>query len=220
MAPHHSTQTLDTSTSLNLYKNIAASFLKAIKAKDLDTYEHCLRVHQYATATGRKLELDQKTLFELEIAAVLHDIGKLGVPDRILNKPTRLCDEEFRLIKTHPQQSFDILKEIHGFYNIALSIRHHHERYDGKGYPNALQGEHIPLLSRIIAICDTFDCMTARTIHQLPLSFDKAVKELKSLSGGQLDKNLLEDFFQVLTEQSYKNIHFQTEESLNHDSVA
>ncbi len=130
MAPHHS---LDTSTSLNLYKNIAASFLKAIKAKDRDTYEHCLRVHQYATATGNKLELDQKTLFELEIAAVLHDIGKLGVPDRILNKPTRLCDEEFRLIKTHPQQSFDILKEIHGFYNIALNIRHQDEPYDGKG---------------------------------------------------------------------------------------
>ena len=182
------------------YKNleIAMAFTEALDAKDRYTAGHSRRVMEYSLALGRHLDLPENESARLKLAALLHDIGKIGIPDRILQKHEKLSGEDYAIIKRHPEIGVKILKSIGSFNILVPSIFHHHERYDGKGYPQGLKGEQIPLDSRVISIADSFDAMTPSRSYRNALSFDKALIELESSRGRQLDPELTEAFIGLL----------------------
>ncbi len=201
---------------------IAKCLLRALEFKDIYTYEHSARVAYYSVKTGEELGLGQKDLTKLELASFFHDIGKMGIPDSILLKPARLEEAEFHLMKSHPEKSYQILLEFceegggasADFQEIALAARHHHERYDGRGYPCGLKGEAIPLFARIILIADTFDAMTSNRPYRKGLPYEVAFSELREFSGDQFDKNLVETFISAMGKDKskgaaefYLNIH-------------
>ncbi|MBI2519342.1 MAG: HD-GYP domain-containing protein [Bdellovibrio sp.] len=184
---------------------IAKCLLRALQLKDPYTYEHSARVAYYSVRAGEELGLSKKELTKLELAAFFHDVGKIGIPDSILQKPARLEEAEFRLMKTHPEKTYQILLEFceeggssSEFTEIALAALHHHERYDGRGYPSGLKGEQIPLYARIILIADTFDAMTSTRPYRQGLPYEVAFAELKEFSGDQFDKNLVEVFISAM----------------------
>ena len=135
------------------------------------------------------------------IVGLIHDIGKIKTPSNILTKPARLTAEECAIMKEHAQHGADILAMIQGAAEIVPVIRHHHERYDGKGYPKGLCGEQIPVLSRMIAICDTFDAMTTNRCYRKPVTLEECIEEIKMCSGTQFDPSLCELFIEFLKER-------------------
>lgn len=180
--------------SRELIEKSARCLLKALDFKDNYTYGHSMRVAFYSLELGKELGLSQKELYNLELAALFHDVGKIGVPDAVLLKPSRLDDQEFLEMKAHPEKSGDILDEFEELKDVARYARHHHERYDGRGYPDSLKGEDIPLFSRIILIADTFDAMTSSRPYRKGLPYDVAFGELMEFAGSQFDPNLVEKF--------------------------
>ncbi len=171
-----------------------------IDAKDAYTSRHSVRVAKCAEAIARKLGWSEEEVQNLYYVALLHDIGKMGVPDFILNKPTRLTDEEFALIKRHPLIGNDILKNVHVIKDVATGALYHHERYDGKGYPFGLKGEEIPLCARIIGIADTYDAMTSDRIYRAKLPREKVIHEFEQCAGTQFDPKLSAIFVDMLKE--------------------
>ncbi len=169
-----------------------------IDAKDKYTNGHSLRVANYAKKIGERLEYTPDQLEKLYYTALLHDIGKLGIPDAILKKRTKLTNEEYQIIKDHPIMGANILKDITVIEDIDVGAKFHHERYDGTGYPSKLSGEDIPLVARIICIADAFDAMTSGRLYNHDLSLDLVIKEMKMCSGKQFDPKLLEIFLDVL----------------------
>ncbi|MCG2761774.1 MAG: HD domain-containing protein, partial [Candidatus Atribacteria bacterium] len=134
----------------------------------------------------------------IEVAAVLHDIGKIGVQESILNKPEKLDDEEWKEVRRHPEFSYKILKEVNFPWDVKPIIYAHHERYDGKGYPSGLKGEKISLGARILAVADTFAAMTSDRAYRKGLSKEAAIEELKRVAGTQLDPKITEVFIEIL----------------------
>ena len=130
--------------------------------------------------------------------ALLHDIGKIGIPDAILNKPSRLTDEEFEIMKTHTVMGANILKDVTLVKNVAEGAKYHHERYDGKGYPAGLAGEEIPLVARIICVCDAFDAMSSTRIYRAQLEDDKIIEQLESNKGKQFDPEIVDVFLKCI----------------------
>lgn len=183
----------------------ARSILKALNAKDKYTYGHCMRVCYFSMVVGQELQLEDEEMYDLQMAALFHDIGKIGTPDAILNKPSRLTDDEFKVMRNHPEMSYNILKEFFNFEKIAISAKHHHERYDGRGYPDRLKGEEIPLFARIILIADTFDAMTSTRVYRKGLSYNVAYAELKEFSGSQFDPGLVKHFIKGMKKEQLKN---------------
>lgn len=183
----------------------ARTILKALDAKDHYTYGHSMRVTYFSMITGKELGLPDKEIYDLQLSALFHDIGKIGTPDAVLNKPTRLTDEEFQIMKQHPTASYDILKGFDNFEKIARNAKHHHERYDGRGYPNGLKGEEIPLYARIILIADTFDAMTSTRVYRKGLPYQVAFEELKEFSGSQFDPGLVLHFINGMKKEMAKN---------------
>jgi putative nucleotidyltransferase with HDIG domain len=181
------------------------TMLRALDAKDNYTYGHSLRVAYYSLALGREYGLNEEQLYDLEMAALFHDVGKIGVPDSVLLKPSRLEEDEFLKMKKHPSLSAEILQDFEVFKEVATFAKHHHERYDGRGYPDGLKGEGIPLFSRIILIADTFDAMTSTRPYRKGLSYDVAFAELKEFSGSQFDPNLVPYFIAAMTKEQQKN---------------
>lgn len=181
------------------------ALLNALKCKDDYTWGHSLRVAYLCVSAGKELGLNAEELYELEISALFHDIGKIGVPDAILKKPSRLTDEEFLEMKLHPTKSYEILSEFPIFDKMAISAKHHHERYDGRGYPSGLKGEDIPLFSRIILIADTFDAMTSTRPYRKGLPFEVAFNELREFAGTQFDPFLVEVFISGMEKEQLKN---------------
>ena len=177
----------------------ARSILHALDLKDHYTFGHSTRVAFFSLALGREMGLNDKELYDLEMASLFHDIGKIGIPDAVLLKRVRLNQEEFKIMATHPEKSAQMLKGFKGFENIAESVRHHHERFDGKGYPDKLKGEQIPLFARIILISDTFDAMTSTRIYRKGLNYDIAFKELRDFAGTQFDPKLVELFIKAIS---------------------
>ena len=177
----------------------ARSILYALDCKDHYTFGHSLRVTHFALALGKEMGFDEDTLYDLELSALFHDIGKIAVPDKVLLKPSRLTDEEFLQMKLHPTKSAEILNGFKPFEKVAKYAKHHHERFDGRGYPDGLKGEEIPLFSRIILIADTFDAMTSTRPYRKGLSYDVAFSELKEFSGSQFDPDLVEVFIAAMT---------------------
>lgn len=181
------------------------SMLKALKLKDEYTFGHSLRVAYYSLALGKEVGLSETELYELEVAALFHDIGKIGVPDHILNKPARLEENEFLKMKKHPEQSAEILEGFKPFEKVAKFAKHHHERFDGRGYPDGMKGEGIPYFSRIILIADTFDAMTSTRPYRKGLPYKVAFDELNEFAGTQFDPDLVKSFISAMSKEEKKN---------------
>ena len=188
----------------DLIEKTARCLLRALDCKDHYTFGHSMRVAFYAQQLGRELGLTKDELYELELASLFHDIGKIGVPDAVLLKPSRLDDKEFQEMKLHPEKSAEILDGFVELDEAAKFARHHHERYDGRGYPDGLKGEDIPLYSRIILIADTFDAMTSTRPYRKGLPYDVAFGELKEFSGTQFDPTLAETFIKAMQKDQRK----------------
>ncbi len=169
-----------------------------IDAKDAYTSGHSMRVAKCCSAIARKLGWPEQEVQNIHYVGLLHDIGKIGVPDAILNKPGKLSDEEFRIIKKHPVIGNDILKDIRMIKNVAEGALYHHERYDGRGYPFGLAGDKIPYYARIIGIADAYDAMTSNRIYRHKLPSEKVVKEFERGRGTQFDPQLTDLFLEML----------------------
>ena len=171
---------------------------KTVDAKDERTSKHSQRVSEYSVMIAREYGFSEEEQENIRKAALLHDIGKIGIPDAILNKPAKLSDEEYAIMKTHVTRGAEILKDFTLVEHADLGARYHHERYDGKGYPDGLKGEDIPLYGRIIAVADAFDAMTANRVYRRKLPFSKVLEELKNGRGTQFDPKLLDLFIKVI----------------------
>ena len=177
------------------------SMSEAIEARDEYTKNHGDRLVEYATSIASKLGLSDAAIRDIKYGAVLHDVGKIGIRDSVLNKPGRLTDEEYEEIKKHPEIGFNLLKKIKFLAPVANIVLHHQERYDGKGYPEGLQGNSIPVGSRIIAVIDTFDAMTTNRPYRKAMPKEKALQEIKKCSGTQFDPNIVDIFFKIVSEE-------------------
>jgi HD-GYP domain-containing protein (c-di-GMP phosphodiesterase class II) len=190
------TQTQASLKSLHL--NTVKALIEAIEAKDPYTRGHSENVARYAMLLGHELDLSPEALDRLHAAALLHDIGKIGIREDVLNKPSKLDSAEYEHIKTHPAISAQIVGRIPNLALIASIIKHHHEHFDGKGYVDGLGGEDIPLESRILAIADTFDAMTSDRPYRESCTKQRAFTELRKCSGKQFDPELVERFIHAL----------------------
>ena len=175
-----------------------------VEAKDTYTRGHSDRVSEYSVLIGEKLNLSEEEIKLLKIGGLFHDIGKIGIPDNILQKQAKLTDEEYSEIKNHPSIGAHILGAATIFKDIIPIVKHHHERYDGKGYPSGLKGEEIPFLARITAVADSFDAMTSKRTYRnsLPLAFVKA--EFERCKGTQFDPKIDEIFLEILNNEYEK----------------
>ncbi len=171
---------------------------KTVDAKDLLTSKHSQRVSDYSVLIARRAGFNADEQENLRKAALLHDIGKIGIPDSILNKPARLTDKEYAVMKTHVTRGAEILKDFTLIEHVVEGAKYHHERYDGSGYPEGLKGREIPLYGRIIAIADAFDAMTANRVYRQRQDFSYVMNELREGSGRQFDPELLSLFLKVI----------------------
>ncbi len=192
------------------YLQTIEALVTTIEVKDPYTKGHSERVAHYSLLIATHLELENAA--EIETAALIHDIGKIGISESILNKPGRLTEEEFSNIKQHPEIGYRILNMIEEFQDIKHIIRHHHEWFNGQGYPLGLSGEAIPLGGRVIAVADAFDAMTSSRPYKQPSSTTEALKEIQKMSGTQFDPLVVNAFLQVMdspTENHQENIGTQ-----------
>ncbi|MEW6608820.1 MAG: HD domain-containing phosphohydrolase [bacterium] len=200
----------------DLFITTVSSLSSAIDEKDAYTEGHSQRVTEFSLDIARALKMSEKDKNILELTARLHDVGKIGISEAILDKPGKLNDEEWRIMKEHPLKGVKILQPAEDMkrtlaavrearllipkedmVKIIPGIKHHHERYDGKGYPDGLQGEEIPLMARIIAVADAFDAMTSKRAYREAMSEEQAIDELVKNAGYQHDPNLIETFIQT-----------------------
>jgi HD-GYP domain-containing protein (c-di-GMP phosphodiesterase class II) len=165
--------------------------------KDLNTGLHSTRLAEWAVRLGEELGMSEPGLRDLEIGAILHDLGKVGVPEAVLNKPGKLDPEEWKQIEKHPEYGWSILRIIPGFRPASLLVLHHHERIDGKGYPAGLKNTEIPLGSRIISVIDSFDAMVSDRSYRKGLPSEEAVRRLLAYSGTQYDSKVVRMFVDV-----------------------
>lgn len=173
---------------------------KALFSKDRQTGEHCHRVAHYASMLGQAYGFSEAKVNNLKKAALLHDIGKIAIPDAILTKPSELTPEEYEIMKTHTTVGAEILAGFTIVEHVSEGAKYHHERFDGKGYPEGLAREKIPLFGRIIAIADTFDAMTANRVYRGALDLDQVMQELRDGRGTQFDPRL-DDLFMGMIER-------------------
>ena len=185
----------------NLYENTQQYYLQTIKsfahaleAKDQYTHGHSQQVTRYAEVLAKGLQLDPQRINLLLQAAMLHDIGKIGISESILNKPAKLTEEEYLIVKKHPTTGKHILAPITSLAAIVPVVYHHHERWDGAGYPDGLKGQEIPLLARILTVADAFDAMTSSRAYRQEMDSSRAFQELELYAGSQFDPELVEVF--------------------------
>lgn len=183
-----------------VYLSTLGALVAAIEARDSYLDGHSRSVMAYALAVGQAMALSPERLESLRRAALLHDIGKIGLPDSVLQKAGPLDEAEWLQIRRHPELGYHVLSSL-AFLGEALpGIQHHHERYDGRGYPSGLEGEGIPLLSRILAACDAFDAMTSNRIYRPAMMQEKAIGELRKGRGGQFDPRVADLLAEVVSE--------------------
>ncbi|HEY6008462.1 MAG TPA: HD domain-containing phosphohydrolase [Geobacteraceae bacterium] len=178
----------------SMYVRSIDAMIKALEAKDFYTRGHSQRVTLYSMAIATELEMTGQEMEDLHRASVLHDLGKIGVREAVLNKPGRLTGKEFEEIVRHPETAVRILEPIPFFLPLLPAIMHHHERFDGKGYPSRLAGRDIPLASRIMTIADTFDAMTSTRAYRKALPVSVAIDEVRRCSGTQFDPEIVPAF--------------------------
>ncbi len=177
-----------------LFLGAIRALSQAIDAKDPYTRGHSARVAHYAVATGRRMRLEPRVLRDLYIAALLHDVGKIGIEDAILKKPAHLTNDEFEIMKGHPDHGARIMAKVDRLRSIIPGMRHHHERWGGGGYPLGLKGEEIPLAARIINVADSFDAMTTERPYSKAMSFEAGVARLIEIAGTQVDPKVVKAF--------------------------
>jgi len=175
-----------------LFLGTIKALASAIDEKDPYTRGHSDRVSRYSVMIAKELGLDPREVRHVEIGSLLHDVGKIGIDDRILRKPTVLTEEEYRYMKQHPEKGASMLASIKNMKDVNPAVKHHHERWDGGGYPSGLKADEIPLIARIVNVADTFDAMTTNRPYQKSMSYDKAVARLKELSGTAHDPRMVE----------------------------
>jgi len=181
----------------SLFISMVKSLVSALDAKDIYTRHHSTRVTEYTLQIASKMNFGHRELADIELAALLHDIGKIGVPEYVLNKKSRLTDEEMALIRQHPAHAESILKPVVELNQISKIVRAHHERYDGTGYPDGLKGLEIPLAARIMAVADTYDAITSERPYRGAESHSFAVKEIIKYSGVQFDPEVVQHFIEI-----------------------
>jgi putative nucleotidyltransferase with HDIG domain len=181
--------------------DIISSFVHAVERRDFYTYGHSQHVAEYAKVLGEAIGLPEDELDKLYNGGLLHDIGKILIPDRVLLKPGKLTQEEYEIIKEHPIQGVNMIQHIASLQEYLPIVRHHHERLDGKGYPDGLKGENIPLLARIVCIADAFDAMTSKRVYRSNMPFQTALEELVRCSGTQFDPDLVAVFVKIIPEK-------------------
>ena len=177
-----------------LFINSVRMLAAAIDAKDPYTRGHSERVARYAIAIGKNLELPEKEMRNLRISALLHDVGKIGIDDRILRKPGALSDEEFEFMKQHPAKGAAIMSGVAQLIDIIPGMKYHHEKWSGGGYPDGLEGEQIPMQARIVAIADTLDAMTTNRPYQKAMEIGYVVEKIKSFAGTRFDPHVVDAF--------------------------
>jgi HD-GYP domain-containing protein (c-di-GMP phosphodiesterase class II) len=177
-----------------LRSSVICAFNQLLDLKDLNTGVHSTRLAEWGMRVGQELGLEDAALQNLEVAALLHDIGKVGVPDAILKKPGKLDADEYTLMKKHPEYGWAVLRMLPGFEHAALDILHHHEMFDGKGYPAGLRGTETPIVSRIVSVIDAFDAMVSSRPYRKGLPYEEAVRRLMLASGTQFDPLVVQCF--------------------------
>ena len=203
--------------SLQMMQTLATT----IEAKDEYTRGHSYRVAEYAALIAKELGWSQDEITNLKHAAHLHDIGKIGIPDSVLNKPTQLTENEDNLLKKHTIIGAEILKDVTLIPHVVEVTRNHHEHYDGSGYPDGLAGTEIPIYARIIAVADCYDAMNSRRIYRNVLSQDEIYEEILKNKGTQFDPEIADIFLTLLTENQIPDLDdFSESSSATHDSVA
>jgi len=170
---------------------------EALDEKDKYTIGHSRRVTSYSLLIGTELGLNESQLQKLKLAGLLHDIGKIGTPEYILNKPGKLTDEEFMTIKKHPERGANIIKSLKQLGEVVDWVKYHHERYDGRGYPYKLAGDDIPVPAAILAVADTYDAMTSDRSYRRGLPHEVAFAEIKKCSGSQFNPYIAEAFMRI-----------------------
>ena len=187
-------------------KAIIGAFANCVDGKDTYTNGHSRRVAEYTRMLAQKLGEDKHTVDQFYNIALLHDIGKIGIPDIILQKPGKLTDEEFDIMKSHPGRGYLILKDVQIQEDLAAGARYHHERFDGKGYPDGLAGQNIPWVARIIAVADTFDAMSSTRPYRKSLPEDFIIQEIEKCAGTQFDPVVVEKFLELYHEGAFKDV--------------
>jgi HD-GYP domain-containing protein (c-di-GMP phosphodiesterase class II) len=183
------------------YLNTVEALVQALEAKDTYTSGHSSRVGKLVASMAEEMKMSDEKIVFLKYASVLHDVGKIGVSEFILNKKEKLLDSEWEAIRNHPVIGEEIIQKIKFMYDIGHVTRHHHERYDGHGYPDGLRGEQIPLESRIIAVADTYDAMTSDRSYRNARTHEEAIAELRRVAGTQLDPELVSVFCKVMSDE-------------------
>jgi len=180
-----------------LRNSVICAFNQLLDLKDLNTGVHSTRLAEWGLRVGQELGLDENTLRNLEVASLLHDIGKVGIPDAILRKPCKLDADEYALIKKHPDYGWAVLRMLPGFESAALDILHHHESVDGSGYPAGLRNSEIPIVSRIVCVIDAYDAMVSSRPYRKGLPFEEAARRLTACSGTQFDAVVVRSFLPI-----------------------
>jgi HD-GYP domain-containing protein (c-di-GMP phosphodiesterase class II) len=170
---------------------------ETVDARSYYTFNHSKRVTDYALALGKALKLDTTEMCRLEACSLMHDIGKIGISDVVINKISDLTTEEWELVKTHPKLGAEIASRISQLSSCSEGILYHHERYDGSGYPKGLKGDQIPLEARILAIADSYVAMTSERSYSGTLSHKRTLEELQKSAGTQFDPYLIEQFVAI-----------------------
>ncbi len=181
-----------------LFINSVRMLAAAIDAKDPYTRGHSERVARYSIGIGKNLSLPEKEMRNLRISALLHDVGKIGIDDRILRKPGALSDDEFEVMKGHPAKGAAIMSGVAQLIDIIPGMKYHHEKWGGGGYPDGIEGEEIPMQARIVAIADTFDAMTTNRPYQKAMEVNYVVDKIKSFAGSRFDPRVVEAFVQAV----------------------
>ena len=184
----------------NLYISTIQTLSKTIEARDPYTSGHANRVEEYSVMLAKEIGLSTEKIRDIKTAALLHDIGKIAIDDSILNKSSRLTSEEYAQIMKHPGVGADIISKMDFFKNIKEIVRYHHERYDGKGYPEGLVGDDIPLEACILAIADAYDAMTSDRPYRQALDKGQALKEIEKNAGTQFHPDLAKTFVSIMSD--------------------
>ena len=183
-----------------IYIQIVEALAASVDAKDRYTHGHSSRVAAYSREIAKRAGYNQEEQDTIYMMGLLHDVGKIGIQDAIINKPGRLTDEEFEIIKTHPAVGAEILKKITDFPELVIGAHWHHERYDEKGYPDGLSGEAIPEMARIIAVADTYDAMTSNRSYRGALSQEYVRSEIERCKGSQFDPRFADFMLEMINE--------------------
>ena len=188
-----------------LIREIVTAFSKTVDMKDKYTNGHSFRVAKYTSILTRELGYDEETVEKYYNIALMHDIGKIGIPAEVLNKRGKLTEEEFSVIKSHARLGYNVLKDISIMPDLAEGAGSHHERPDGKGYPKGLKGNEIPRVAQIIAVADTFDAMYSNRPYRKRMNFDKVVSIIKEVSGTQLTSDVVEAFLRLAEKGEFRD---------------